>query len=102
MATVTKLLKRGNKDIPKMSREICDEMLRQLEKAQRPSLEVVKCALDNSLYDPKVGFFTPGDKRVRTELNVSSVQKLARTVFMLEMMLMNLQSGGVNTMREFY
>lgn len=101
MATI-RMLNRGNKDIPKMTREISDQMLKQLEKAERPALEVIKCALDNSIYDAKVGFFQPGDKRVRTELNVSSVQKLARTVFMLEMMLINLQSGGVNTMREFY
>ena len=46
MATV-KVLKKSNKDIPKMAREICDQMLRQLEKAQRPALEVIKCALDN-------------------------------------------------------
>lgn len=91
-----------NKDILKISQALCDTMLKDLEQAKRPTLKAVKCALDNSIYDPKVGYFTPGDKQVTTELNVSSVQKLSRTIFMLEMLLGNLQSGGVNTKRELY
>ena len=43
------------KNIPKEARSICDEMLRDLEKAKRPKLQAIKCALDNSFYDPKVG-----------------------------------------------
>ena len=39
---------------------------------------------------------------VRTELNVSSVQKLARVVFMLEILLRNMEIGSVNTKRELY
>lgn len=98
----SKSLRNTGKDIPKMAFTMSDKLLRQLEAAQRPYLDVIKCSLDNSIYDPKVGFFTPGRKKVRTELNVSSVQKLARTIFMLEMMLANLDSGGVNTKRELY
>lgn len=90
------------KDIPKEAEILCEMMLSELEKAKRPVLEAIKCSLDNSLYNPKVGYLTPGDKRVRTELNVSSVQKMARTVFMLEILLGNLQSGAVNTKRELY
>lgn len=90
------------KDIPKMAINICDGMLRDLEKAQRPVIEAVKCSLDNSFYDAKVGYLTPGEKRVRSELNVSSVQKLARTVFMLNILLKNMKSGAVNTKRELY
>lgn len=90
------------KDIPKEAKVLCDTMLTDLEKAKRPVLEAVKCALDNSFYNPKVGFLTPGDKTVKTELNVSSVQKMARTIFMLEVMLGNLKSGAVNTKRELY
>ena len=90
------------RDIAKESKVICDEMLGDLEKAKRPVLEAVKCSLDNSEYNPKVGFLTPGDKVVKTELNVSSVQKMARTVFMLEVLLGNLKSGAVNTKRELY
>lgn len=90
------------KDIPKEAKELCDTMLADLEKAKRPVLEAIKCALDNSLYNPKVGFLTPGKKTVKTELNVSSVQKMARTIFLLEVLLGNLKSGAVNTKREIY
>lgn len=91
-----------NKDIQKEAKVLCEGMLSDLEKAKRPVLEAVKCTLDNSFYNSKVGFLTPGDKMVKTELNVSSVQKLARTIFMLEILLNNLTSGAVNTKRELY
>jgi DNA topoisomerase-6 subunit A len=90
------------KDIPKEAKILCEQMLSDLEKAKRPVLNAIKCSLDNSFYDPKVGYLTPGDKMVKTELNVSSVQKMARTVFMLEILLGNIGSGGVNTKRELY
>ncbi len=89
-------------DIIKESKRLCDSMLSDLEGAKRPVLEAIKCSLDNSIYNPSVGYLTPGDKRVRTELNVSSVQKLSRTAFMLEILLRNLGSGQVNTKRELY
>src|SRR6185312_16312261 len=89
-------------NIPKEAQILCEKMLSDLEKSKRPVLEAVKTSLDNSFYNPKVGYLTPGDKRVRTELNVSSVQKLARVVFMLEILLRNLHIGSVNTKRELY
>lgn len=101
MSVVTSLRK-SDKDIPKIARAICDAMLKDLEHAKRPVLEAVKCSLDNSLYDPKVGYLTPGKKTVSTELNVSSVQKMARTVFFLDILLNNLKTGAVNTKRELY
>lgn len=90
------------KDIPKLSKSLCEQMLKDLEAAKRPILEATKCSLDNSRYDSKVGFLTPGNKVVKTELNVSSIQKMSRTVFMLETLLRNLESGAVNTKRELY
>lgn len=89
-------------DIPKEARILADKMLADLEKSKRPVLEAVKTSLDNSFYNPKVGYLTPGDKVVRTELNVSSVQKLARVVFILEILLNNLSIDAVNTKRELY
>lgn len=89
-------------DIPKEAQILCEKMLSDLEKSKRPVLEAVKTSLDNAFYNSKVGYLTPGDKRVRTELNVSSVQKLARVVFMLELLLGNLDIGAVNTKRELY
>ncbi len=90
------------KDIPKEARLLCDMMLSELEKANRPVLEAVKCTLDNSIYNPKVGYLTPGDKKVRTELNVSSVQKMARVIFMLDRLLTKLETNAVHTKRELY
>jgi DNA topoisomerase-6 subunit A len=95
-------IRKLTKDIPKEARLLCDTMLTELENANRPVLEAIKCSLDNSLYNPKVGYLTPGDKKVRTELNVSSVQKMARVIFMLERLLVNLETGAVNTKRELY
>ncbi len=89
-------------DIPKEARNLAERMLKDLENSKRPYLEAVKTSLDNSEYNSKVGYLTPGDKVVRTELNVSSVQKLARVVFMLEILLRNLDIGAVNTKRELY
>ena len=64
---------RKNIDIAKEAKKLCDKMLRDLENAKRPALEAVKCTLDNSFYNTRVGYLTPGKKKVRTELNVSSV-----------------------------
>lgn len=89
-------------DIPKEAKNLAEKMLKDLENSKRPYLEAVKTSLDNSEYNSKVGYLTPGDKVVRTELNVSSVQKLARVLFILEIMLRNLKIGAVNTKRELY
>lgn len=102
MASKSGVSSRTNQDLPKLSREICNRLLTDLEKAKRPILHATKCALDNAFYNHKVGYLTPGDKKVATELNVSSVQKMSRAIFLLEIMLRNLDSGGVNTKRELY
>ena len=102
MATRRIRVRELTKDIPKEAKIIADQMLKDLENSNRPVLEAVKCSLDNSIYDSKVGYLTAGDKRVRTELNVSSVLKLARVVFFLEILLRNLDNGAVNTKRELY
>jgi DNA topoisomerase-6 subunit A len=91
-----------NKPVIQLSEDLCLAILADLEKARRPVLEATKCALDNAFYNPKLGFLTPGDKKVRTELNVSSVQKMSRAIFLLEILLRNVRSGGVNTKRELY
>jgi DNA topoisomerase-6 subunit A len=89
-------------DIAKEAKALCDKMLSELERGRRPALEAIKCSLDNSFYNTRTGYLTPGNKKVRTELNVSSVQKLSRIVFMLEILLNNIRIGGVNTKRELY
>jgi len=102
MAGLGRYKNRKSKDIPKMSLELCQKMLKDLEASRRPYLEATKCSLDNSFYTSKVGYLTPGEKKVKTELNVSSVQKLSRAIFFLEILLRNLETGAVNTKRELY
>jgi DNA topoisomerase-6 subunit A len=89
-------------DIPELTQELCERLLKDLEKARRPVIEATKCSLDNSIYDHKVGFLTPGKKKIRTELNVASVKKMSRAIFMLEILLRNIETGAVNTKRELY
>lgn len=89
-------------EIPKISKELCNRMLADLEKAKRPVLLATKCSLDNSKYSYDVGYLVPGSKKVRTELNVSSVKKMSRAVFILEVLLRNIDTGAVNTKRELY
>jgi DNA topoisomerase VI subunit A len=93
---------RGDNDVIEVSKELCLKMLGDLENAKRPVLEAIKCSLDNANYSQKVGFLTPGNKMVRSELNVSSVQKISRAIFILEILLRNLDTGAVNTKRELY
>lgn len=88
--------------IPRLSKDLCSRLLTDLEKARRPVLLATKCSLDNSKYNHKVGYLTPGPKKVRTELNVSSVKKMSRAIFMLEVLLRNIETGAVNTKRELY
>lgn len=93
---------RTTQDLPKISKEICNALIKDLEEAKRPVLYATKCSLDNALYDHKIGFLKPGDKKVATELNVSSVKKMSRAIFLLEVLLKNVDTGGVNTKRELY
>lgn len=89
-------------EIITMSKELCEVMLADLERAKRPVLTATKCSLDNAEYSNKVGFLTPGNKKVSSELNASSVKKMSRAIFMLEMLLRNVEIANVNTKRELY
>ena len=85
----TKKQKNKRKDktaIIKQANDLCQGMLQRLEKARSPLLQSIKCSLDNSDYDPRVGYLVPKGKMVTSELNVSSVQKITRTVFFLEIL----------------
>jgi len=95
-------IRKLNKNIPKLSVKLCEDMLQDLESEKRPVLSAIKCSLDNSEYDAKKGYLVPKGKRVQSELNVSSVQKITRAVFILEILLNNLKSSLVNTKREIY
>ena len=96
------LFNRPLKNIPKQSQDLCKGMLKKLQQKKPPVLQSVKCSLDNTHYDPKKGYLIPKGKKVSSELNVSSVQKISRGLFLLDIMLGNLSSGAVNTKREIY
>lgn len=89
-------------EIISFGKDLCERMLSDLERARRPVLKATKCSLDNSLYNAKVGFLTPGDKKISSELNVSSVKKMSRAMFMLEILLRNVEISTINTKRELY
>lgn len=92
----------NDKEIIALSKEMCNKVLSDIEKAKRPVLYATKCSLDNAKYNYKTGYLTPGPKKVATELNVSSVKKMSRAIFMLEILIRNLLNGAVNTKRELY
>lgn len=94
--------KRETGEVPRLSIELCERLLSDLEKAKRPVLKATKCSLDNSIYTPSLGYLVAGSKKVATELNVSSVKKMSRAVYILEILLRNIGSGNVNTKRELY
>lgn len=103
MARVTtKRIAKKDAEIITLGKDLCERMLSDLERAQRPVLKATKCSLDNSNYNPKIGYLTPGDKKVSSELNVSSVKKMTRAIFMLEMLLRNVEISNINTKRELY
>jgi len=99
---MAKTTRTRDQEIPALSRDICNRLLEDLERAKRPVLYATKCALDNAIYNHKVGYLTPGGKKVATELNVSSVKKMSRAIFILEILLHNVKTGGMNTKRELY
>ena len=80
-------IRKLDKNVSKSAKQVCEKMLKDLEKARRPVLSAIKCSLDNSAYDSKKGYLTPKGKMVKSELNVSSVQKISRSIFLLEILL---------------
>ncbi len=88
--------------VDKISKQMCERLLSDLEHARRPVIKATKTTLDNTKYDHKVGYLTSLGKMVATELNVSSVKKMSRAIFMLEIMLRNIEIGAVRTKRELY
>ena len=91
-------LDQDNKELYSKAKNMCFKMIDDLKKGKKPKLEAVKCSLDNAIYDSKLHFLRPGDKTVTTELNVSSIKKLTRTIIVLDILLENSVAGyGVRT-----
>ena len=94
--------KKTDAEVIRLGHELCEKMLFDLERAKRPRLAATKCSLDNSQYNSKIGFLTPGNKKVQSELNATSVKKISRAIFMLEILLRNVEISNINTKRELY
>ena len=94
--------KARGRSIPERVEAVCRSALRDLQRKKPPVFQAVKCSLDNAHYDFQRGYLVSKGKKVSSELNVSSVQKISRSAFMMEILLNNLKSGAVNTKRELY
>ncbi len=95
-------VKKTESDVIHLGQDLCERMLADLEKARRPVLKATKCALDNAHYNSKIGYLSPGSKKVTSELNATSVKKITRAIFMLEILLRNVEISNINTKRELY
>ena len=82
--------------------KVCLHIMKDLEQSKKPLILSTKESADNAVYDPKLGFFVPGDKKLSIELNVSSIKKMTRMLFMARILINNLKAGTVATMRECY
>lgn len=92
----------NNKDVIKALEDISRDIMDDLEAAKKPSITSTKESADNAIYDPKLGYFVAGDKKVSIELNASSIQKMSRMLFVAKILINNLKRGSVNTLREVY
>ncbi len=93
---------KDQKSIEKIAMGLCDTILTDLTQGKRPRLQATKSSLDNAIYSPTLGYLTPGPKKTITELNVASVKKMSRAIFVLDILLKNIKTGAVNTKRELY
>lgn len=92
----------NNKDVIKILEKICHKIMNDLDKAVKPVIQSTKESADNAIYDHKLGFFVPGDKKISIELNASSIKKMSRMLFVAKVLINNLKRGSVNTLRECY
>lgn len=97
-----KLKAENDKFIETAIKKICVQIIDDLEKAKRPSIQSIKQSADNAVYDFKKGILVPGDKKNTIELNVGSIKKLTRMLLVAELLLQNVKNGVVNSKREIY
>ena len=99
---IAKRSKPKKEEIINKTRALCKNSLNRLKAKKPPVFQAIKCSLDNSDYNSKLGYLVSKGKKVSSELNVSSVQKISRSVFMMDILLTNIGTGAVNTKRELY
>ena len=60
--------------VDKISKEMCERLLSDLERARRPVIRATKTSLDNTKYDHKVGYLTPLGKMVIEAVKFNQTQ----------------------------
>lgn len=89
-------------DTIKIIQTVALKIMKDLEEAKKPFIEATKESGDNAIYDSKLGFFVPGDKKLTVSLDVGSIKKMTRMLFVAKILINNLQNGSVNSLREIY
>jgi DNA topoisomerase-6 subunit A len=76
--------------------------MKDLEEAKKPIILSTKESVDNAIYDQKLGILVPGDKKNAIQLDVSSIKKMTRMLFIARILIRNLKARAVNSLREIY
>lgn len=92
----------NNIDVIGIMEKICLDMMSDIERSQKPKIESIKETADNAIYDPKLGFFVPGDKKNTVQLDAGSIKKMTRMLFVSRILIENLRNGSVNSLREIF
>lgn len=103
MSKTKSIFKTGNDvEVLKTLDKVTNQILSDLEKAKKPQILSTKESADNALYDPSLGYFIAGDKKISIELNVGSIKKMTRMLFVAKILKGLLETGTVATLRECY
>jgi DNA topoisomerase-6 subunit A len=92
----------NNVDVIAILEKVVLQIMDDLEAAKKPVITSTKESVDNAIYDQKLGILVPGDKKNSIQLDVSSIKKMTRMLFVARILINNLKSGAVNSLREIY
>jgi DNA topoisomerase-6 subunit A len=92
----------NNVDVVGILEKVVLQIMDDLDHAKKPVIQSTKEAMDNAVYDKQLGILIPGDKMNSVQLDVSSIKKMTRMLFVARILINNLKSGAVNSAREIY
>ena len=92
----------NNVDVVGILNKVVLQIMDDLEAAKKPIILSTKESVDNAIYDPKLGILIPGDKKSSIQLDVSSIKKMTRMLFIAKLLIRNLKAGAVNSSREIF
>jgi DNA topoisomerase-6 subunit A len=100
---ITSVFNTGNNiDVVGILNEVVLQIMDDLEAAKKPVITSTKESVDNAIYDQNLRILIPGDKKNTMQLDVSSIKKMTRMLFVARLLIRNLKSGAVNSLREIY